>query len=224
MKKTILSTLIAGTALMGLAGTAQAMDTDGVSFEAGIESQYIFRGIAQTDGPSTNVAAGYAHDSGFSVDIAAITTDGSDLSPNADSGLELDLAAGYAGNFKGVDFGAGVSLYDYTNEVADLAKEVNFSAGYSIASVNYDYGFVDGTTDTETSNVSASLEYKGFTATYGENDLNVEVADDEVTYMSVGYTTEVTKGLDMTVAYINSDYSGTESSDDFLTVGIQKTF
>lgn len=195
---------------LGLAASQAAVAGD-FSANVGMVSDYIFRGIKQSD---ASASAGLDYEqSGFYAGTWAI---------DVGEGLEYDLYGGYEGSIGDFGYGIGYTGYFYTDDFDDTYQEINLSASYSLFSLEYsvgeydnfdgptlDYGFVAGT-----------VEYEGFYATYGAftNDFDGD-------YVEVGYGTEVS-GFDLGIAAIvsDSDLSGTDSSESSLVFSIVKNF
>ncbi|MBK8741047.1 MAG: hypothetical protein IPM02_16650 [Betaproteobacteria bacterium] len=115
-----------------------------VAFNVGVWSQYIFRGLSQTDfKPAIQGGADYAHDSGLYVGVW-----GSNIEWLRDFGIssgrvELDIYGGYK-----------KSLTD------DIAVDVGFLRYQYLGSVK------DGFVNPNTNEVYAALSYKFITAKY----------------------------------------------------------
>lgn len=109
-------------AVAGLVGSTALVSTPALaelSGNAGVMSQYLFRGLAQTEGASVYGGLDYAHESGFYVGTWAATIDfgGSpDFGPDSRStGSEVDLYAGLSGGDE-VTYDLGVIYYWYSEE------------------------------------------------------------------------------------------------------------
>jgi uncharacterized protein (TIGR02001 family) len=116
-KKSIIAGLTAAALGSGAAYAQKAPEPDyTLTGNIGIFSQYIFRGLTQTDQqPALQGGFDYAHKSGFYVG-----TWGSNISWLRDFGnyssggsLELDIYGGYKGTFGKSDFGYDVGLLYY---------------------------------------------------------------------------------------------------------------
>ncbi|HHJ11593.1 MAG TPA: hypothetical protein ENK00_00305 [Chromatiales bacterium] len=137
MKKTLLSSAIA-TALLA-ATSAQA----GVSMNIGVTNNYLWRGVTQTDdGAAVSGGVDYNHDSGFYVGTWA-----SNVSFGGVADYELDLYAGYGGEFK--DFGYDVGVISYQYPIGETYfNEVYANGSFKMISfgVAYTFGSDDDTT------------------------------------------------------------------------------
>lgn len=113
-KKTIIAGLVASAFVPAVAAAADSPHT--LTGNVGIYSQYIFRGLAQTDrDPALQGGFDYSHSSGFYAgtwmsniswlrDTAAYSGGGS---------LEMDFYGGFKGAFGSSDFGYDVGLLQY---------------------------------------------------------------------------------------------------------------
>ena len=94
--------------------SASAFSATNVSGDVGLYSDYIWRGISQTNGGSATQA-------NLTVDInkfyVSAFTSNVDL---LDSRYELDLAAGFANSINNFDYDVGVVTYMYPGDVSDL--------------------------------------------------------------------------------------------------------
>jgi uncharacterized protein (TIGR02001 family) len=115
-KKTVLAGLTAAALGSGLAQAAEPASPHTITGNVGIFSQYIFRGLTQTDtSPALQGGLDYAHSGGFYAG-----TWGSNISWIRDYGfyqggasLELDIYGGYKGTIGKSDFGYDVGLLYY---------------------------------------------------------------------------------------------------------------
>ena len=112
-KKTIIAGLVAGALVPAFASAADSPHS--LTGNMGLYSQYIFRGLAQTDG-SAALQGGfdYGHSSGFYAGIWASNVSWlRDFNAYSSGGsLEADVYGGYKGTFAG-DFGFDVGLLQY---------------------------------------------------------------------------------------------------------------
>ena len=204
-----------GIALLGLvAGGAQAVE---VTANAGFMSEYIFRGISQSD--SSAMAGVDLKANGFYVG-----TWGADVG----QGLEVDLYGGYNGSVGDFTFGVGGTGYFYTDKFDDQYREVNLSGGYKIFSISAAIGEYDnfaGPTLDYTF-IAPRVDYKGF---YGVVGLFSQ--DFDTTYYEAGYGSQFEPiGLDYKVSLIHTkdtlikDFEDSDSGETSLVFTISKTF
>jgi uncharacterized protein (TIGR02001 family) len=233
MKK-LLSTAIATTlAASGLMATSAVLNTAaaGLDFNAGVMSQYIFRGMVQRDSATLMGGADYTHDSGLyaGVWIAQVGIE-NQLTPgtSANNGLEVDLYGGIKKEFSGVTLGAGFTSYQYTNKANgtntgfDSAyNELNLSLGYGPITATINPGYhegVNGLSNKDYIFYSLKGEYNGFYALYGAFDKKAETKGTTATiptlgasfdgykdgsYVQGGYKTSL-GGIDLDAYLINS--------------------
>ena len=204
-----------GIALLCVAaGGAQAVE---VTANAGYMSEYIFRGISQSD--SSAMAGLDVKANGF-----YLGTWGADVG----QGLEVDLYAGYNGSLGDFTFGVGGTGYLYTDDFDDEYLEVNLSLGYKIFSISAalgEYDNFDGPTLDYTF-IAPRVDYKGF---YGVVGLFSQ--DFDTTYYEAGYGSQFEPiGLDYKVSVIYSDdtlikdFEDSDSGETSLVFSISKTF
>jgi len=160
MNKTVLSTAVTAAALaLGAAapGVVQAQgaapEASPLTFNAGIFSEYRYRGIAQSRfQPAVQVGADYAFPSGFYIGTWASTIKWiKDAKGGAD--VEVDLYGGYKGTLmEGLSYDIGALRYVYpsnglkpsadTQEFYGAITAGAFTVKYSHATSNL-FGFVD---------------------------------------------------------------------------------
>ncbi|GKT12852.1 MAG: hypothetical protein ISEC1_P1837 [Thiomicrorhabdus sp.] len=213
-KKLLVSLAIASSAAMTV---APIMAQAGVTANAGMLSNYVFRGVEQAESTSAFTGLDVEADSGLYVGTWIA---------DVEKGLEYDIYAGWAGDLNGVSLGLGGTYYGYTEAAFDSPyKELNLSLGFGAVSVGYDKGIHELATEEDYSNAYISAERGNFTATYGVYDANVDLDNNAVSYLDVGYSTELSAGLDGTVNYIYSmpENSATNPSA-YLVLGISKSF
>lgn len=100
--------LLAGTALAP-AASAQESSAFSLSANAGIFTEYRFRGLSLSDhDPAIQGGFDLEHESGFYVG-----TWGSSIEPVGSSELELDIYAGYASEIGGLSTDIGILAYTY---------------------------------------------------------------------------------------------------------------
>ena len=214
MKKSIISlstSIILATS--ALASTSvSALEVEGLSANVGVVSQYIFRGIVQTDTASASAGVDYEN-SGFYVGAWAA---------DVQEGLEIDLYGGYGGELdNGLGYSLGFTTYQYTGDFDTSYNEVNLGLSYGMFSVSYNVGEweVEAGPDQDYDFLSATVEHEGFYATYGTWG-----KDFDGDYFEVGYGTEVS-GFDVGVPVVSNskELAGT-TSDENLVFSIGKSF
>mgnify|MGYP000051682494 CR=1 FL=1 len=138
MQKILVPTLIAA-AVASLASVAQAAEPESsLSFNAGVVSDYRYRGISQSRlEPALQGGVDYAHKSGFYVGAWGSTIKWIKDTPGVTKGsVEVDLYGGYKGAVGDVAYDVGFLRYEYVKN--NLAN----NTGYTNANTNEVYGAV----------------------------------------------------------------------------------
>ena len=196
MKKTLVNIALT-SALVAVSITApSAFAVEGLSANVGATSNYLWRGVTQTDDAAA-ISGGidYAHESGFYAGTWASNVDFGD-----DASAELDFYLGFGGELgQGFGYDVGYIYYAYPDSAqTDSTNE-------------YDFGEVYG---------SLSYSYFSVSANYGvNNDDGAEWADSAL-YISADAELEVAEGL--TLALHIGDYSFDDDykSDDYSDYGV----
>jgi uncharacterized protein (TIGR02001 family) len=218
-------------------GSAQSADVS-ITANGGAVTQYIFRGVPQTDGKAAAQGGVDLDVSGFYLGTWISQVDTSARTPAGDvpaSGLEYDIYGGYAFDVNDFSFGIGGTGYFYTDDFDEEYVEINLSAGWKFISIDYAIGTYGGPTatsrDQDYTFGSITLDYNGFYGLVGNwgNDF-------EGTYFEVGYGNTLTVAdkdlFDYTFAIIRSDKdlsfkvdsNGNATEDTFFYAGVVKTF
>ena len=168
-------------------GAAQAADVS-ITANGGAVTQYIFRGVPQTDGKAAAQGGLDLDVSGFYLGTWVSQVDTAGRAPAGDvpaTGLEYDNYGGYAFDVNDFSFGIGGTGYFYTDNFDEEYIEMNLSAGWKFISVDYAIGTYDAPSGTSSSQDytfgSITLEYNGFYGLVGNwgNDF-------EGTFLEVG--------------------------------------
>jgi uncharacterized protein (TIGR02001 family) len=114
--------------------TSQAANAE-VSFNAGLVSDYVFRGFTYSDnGPALQGGADYSHDSGVYAGTWLSTTD-----DGTDTDIEYDLYAGYWMEVGELEVDLGYTTYSFIDGGYDTAEVyANVTKGAFTASVYLD--------------------------------------------------------------------------------------
>lgn len=213
-------------------GTAHAVD---ITANGGAVTQYVFRGIPQSDGKAAAqggldiVAEGFYAGTWVSqVDTSARTASG-DL---AATGLEYDLYAGYGMDLGNFSLGIGGTGYFYTDDFDETYVELNLYAGWKFISLEYAIGEYDSSPiEADYTFFAATVEYSGFHGKFGTwgDDFKGD-------YLEIGYGNTLSVAdkdlFDYTFAIIRSnedlslkvDSNGNPDEDTFFYAGVTKTF
>ena len=157
-KKTLIAGLIASAFSPAFATAADSPHT--LTGNVGIYSQYIFRGLAQTDGdPALQGGFDYSHSSGLyaGVWMSNVSWLRDFGAYNGGGSLEMDFYGGFKGAFGSSDFGYDVGLlqYYYPGDVTPGAVKADtlemygalswkwISAKYSYSLDNKTFGVTD---------------------------------------------------------------------------------
>lgn len=216
IKTTVLGSALGCIAFFTVPATAQELSLSG---NAGILSDYIFRGILQSSGVGNG---GLDAELGLGPGAIYAGVWAADVDP----GIEYDLYGGYSLAIADFNLGAGVTLYRYSDDFDDDYDEVNLHAGYGPLALDYAIGTYagdfngDGDDDDDYDFLAATLEYAGLYATYGTFGL-IEDKEFDGDFVEVGYTTEV-NDFELTGALVNS---GDKLDDEtHLYVGVSYAF
>lgn len=109
---------IAAITALGASTLAPGLASAQLSGNAGVMSQYLFRGLAQSDGASVYGGLDYAHDSGFYVGTWAATVNFGgtpNLGDAGSTGAEVDVYAGFSGG-DAITYDIGAIYYWYSEE------------------------------------------------------------------------------------------------------------
>ena len=180
MRKHLLQSVVIGTGLLGLAATAQA----DLSANVGVTTNYVFRGVTQTDdGPALQGGIDYTHSSGFYAGAWASNVD----FPGVGSGLEYDLYA-------------GINL--------ELNQDLKLDIGYIT------YKYTDSTVDDVVGNdeVFIGAKYKNFAAYYYNGSANLGAFDHQ--YYDLRYTLGLPQEIKMSLHYGHLDNKNATDADD----------
>ncbi len=198
----LILTVIVNTALLPTSAYAYEANLSG---NAGILSEYVFRGIVQNDTASGN--------GGIDLEVGGFYV-GTWIA-DVDDGVEYDLYAGYVHEFSnGFYLGAGGTSYQYSDSFDNEYNEANFYAGWSndLWSLDLEYtkGDYNGDFVDDNGNIEGD-EYDFLAATVGWNGVYVtygmfgDDADDQLgEYVELGYGFEVA-GFDVTGALVHTD-------------------
>ena len=243
------STYLVCAILLGLAAASEPVHA-GVTGTAALTSDYVFRGVSQSNSDPA-IQAGFegASDNGW-----YLGTWGSSISWLSDlsatdakisSSVEIDVYGGYRGKFsEAVSFDAGAIYYAYPGEFpsgfndADTA-ELYFGIGVGIFSAKYFYSVTDlfGYVDSDGSSyldLGANWGFaEGWTLNLHAGRQWIESNEDfEYTDWKVGATKAFANGFSLAVAYTDTNADdalytnpfGTEIADGTVALTLTKAF
>ena len=176
-----------------------------LSGNAGIMSEYIFRGIVQNNTASGNGG----------LDLAVGGFYAGTWIADVDNGVEYDVYAGYVHEFSnGFYLGAGGTTYQYSDNFDSEYNEVNLYGGWSndawSLDLEYTQGDYNGTFLDDNGGpdgddydfIAATVGWNGLYLTYGAFGDDAEDSYGE--YFELGYGFEVA-GFDLTAAIVHTD-------------------
>lgn len=180
---------LAGLAgVLGLAAVPGIASAD-VSANIGMVSEYVFRGIYQTE------ASAYAgldyEESGFYAGT---------WWADVGDGLEQDLYFGYGGGDGEFSWGIGYTGYFYSDDFDDTYHEVNLGVGYGIFSLDVAVGEWDGFGNPQDYTFTSVTIGSDAYATFGSFS-----QDFDGDYFEFGYGTSIMDDVDVSAAVLYSD-------------------
>ena len=119
--------------LLVIISLASVSSYAGVSANVSFTSDYIWRGMTQSDGPAVQGGFDYEADSGFYAGFW-----GSNVNFNNGNGQELDYYAGYGFSLGDVGVDVGYITYDYPDSDPDLKFEEIY-LGFSFGDLGLTY-------------------------------------------------------------------------------------
>ena len=246
--KTMTRTLIA--AAVATVSSAALAD-DGISANVTLATDYMFRGVSQTDNQmALQGGFDWSHESGFYVGTWASNVAPSFFQGPTDPQLEWDLYLGFSGEMDAFGYDIGVIRYVYPGADAANTTEVyfggsyNFSEDASVGATLYyspELDFV-GSTDSawylslsgelgvaEGVTVHAGLGYS-FGDAFDGADTNPDADYNNYWDYSLGVTGSVA-GVDVDLSWIGTDSDGSSTTlgfggvaDDRVVLSISKSF
>ena len=188
MQKKIIGLAIAGAVLSPLAALAEDAPASPLSFNVGVVSDYLFRGVSQTHGkPALQAGIDYAHPSGFYVGAW-----GSNITWVKDflgsGSTEIDVYGGYKNAFvPGSDwnYDVGYITYNYPGHGSPIqpslanpnTQELYGSIGWKWLSAKYSYTTSSHFIGWYGSASSATVDQKTRGSNYFELNANYELGD-----------------------------------------------
>ena len=193
LKKTLVLSVAAATLHSGVAMAD-------FSANAGVVSDYYFRGVQQTASASANGGVDYEHASGayvgvWAADVEGQVGDGS----GGEAGIEIDSYAGYAGEVGAIGYSVGFTHYGYTGTFDTSYDEINLGASYGDFGIDIASGSheIPGGVDEDYSFVALSYGTGPLSVTYGSWG-----GDYAGAYLEVGLSTDI-GGADAGVSFVN---------------------
>ncbi len=134
--KTYALTLMLGMGLVGVSAPAQAGDAISVFADIGAQSQYIWRGAAQSVNNDVAIQGdvGIEHESGISANVWFST--GVDVGSGKET--EYDITIDYSGEAGDIGYSVGYIAYKYTDTSLEF-NEIYAGVSFDIASLTAYY-------------------------------------------------------------------------------------
>ena len=215
------------TSLVCLGSFSSASAEESFTANAGITSNYVFRGQTQTDdGIAVQGGIDFTHESEFYAGAWASTVDGT--AGNTGGGFEIDGYVGWAHSWDDFGIDVGYIIYEYTDSAfAGGAQEFYVGFDWGPASITYydgsddttgasDYNYIDVGLEIEmVDDVLLKFHYGRFSPDSGSsyNDIKVE-ATKNILDFDVG----------IAVTYEDGTSNATTSKDTELFLTVTKTF
>lgn len=204
------------------------------SGNAGIVTDYVYRGISQTDeGPAVQGGFDVGHSSGL---YAGIWGSNVDFNDEDEAHVEIDYYLGYSGEVSGFNYDVGALYYSYPGADSDLDYdfwEIAGAVGYDFdvaalsGSINYSPDFFGSTGDAfyYAAAVDVPLPYDfSFTGHAGYQTID---DGEDYTDWSLGFGYAVA-GFDLSLAYYDTDLDEPEECADGcaerVVFGVSRSF
>ncbi len=227
--------LAVGTVLLAT-GSAPAFSEGELSANIGVFSNYIWRGVTQTDGgPSVSGGVDFGLENGFYMGTWVSNVDWGTSKPN----YEWDIYLGFGGEAGPITYDVNTIYYAYPDaeDGADADFwEIGGSVGFKFFTVGLQYT-IDGDAPEGSGFRDGDIYYYGgvsfdlpqsfsIGATLGHYDFD-DLADDEgdYTHWQIALTKDAGDFGEFTLAYDQTDMDTNEGDDDpQLWVSWSKTF
>jgi uncharacterized protein (TIGR02001 family) len=208
---------------MLLTAQAQAQTAPEYSGNVALSTDYVWRGISQSNG---DIALSGGFDASFGAFYAGVWGSNVDFDNAGDTNFELDIYGGVTGEFPGgVTWDVGFISYIYPDSGPDDLDFVEVKGGLGYA---FESGFEVGGTlfyDPDNKNLysEASAAY-GFTDTFGVDVTLGQYSfdqGDDYTNWSLGGTLSAA-GFDFGLRYTGTDIDSVEIADDRVVFSIAR--
>ena len=177
-----------------------------VSANVSFASDYIWRGMTQSDGPAIQGGFDYASDGGFYAGIW-----GSNVNFNDGAGSELDYYFGYGFDMGSVSVDVGYLAYDYPDNDSDLDFEEIY-VGLSMGDLGLLYA----------SGVDGAPDYMEVSYGFGDVGISYGQYDDYGNNLGISYG--FTCGsYDCALTYTDFSDDGYGADEDALTFSVSAT-
>ena len=177
-----------------------------VSANVSFASDYIWRGMTQSDGPAIQGGFDYASDGGFYAGIW-----GSNVNFNDGAGSELDYYFGYGFDMGGVGIDIGYLAYDYPGNDSDLDFEEIY-VGLSMGDLGLLYA----------SGVDGAPDYMEVSYGFGDVGISYGQYDDYGDNLGISYGFAC-GSYDCALTYTDFSDDGYGADEDALTFSVSAT-
>jgi uncharacterized protein (TIGR02001 family) len=218
-KRSVVSAAVLGASVFSGSALAE------LSGNVGVTSQYLFRGLAQSDGAAVQGGLDYSSESGFYVGTWASTINFGgtpNLGDGGSTGAEVDFYVGFSGEAGGVGYDIGAIYYWYSEEDELDNPDTSYNTIEIYGSLSFGmltlggyyapdtYFGVDesayGVNLAFSAPVSDKLSFDAFIGHNGGKG-NEAFTPDGDTYLdySIGLSTETEIGISMSIAFVGTD-------------------
>ena len=227
-KKTVIAGLLAAAATPGVALAADPPPEHNITGNVGLFSQYIFRGLTQTNKePALQGGFDYAHASGlyagtWGSNISwlkenASTFAGGVITPagtyERGGSLELDVYGGYKMSFGDFGVDVGTLYYWYPGDISRATQALN--APFDVPKANTWEAYVGGSWKW----ASAKLSYSLMDKTFGVNDSDGTIYLDLSANIPLGDFAKELTGFTVNLHWGWQKFRGTDPRNTFFAVG-----
>ena len=237
MNKKIILSFFAFLFFLSQAANAEIKIRKGsLTFNAGVSSQYIFRGVDQNkDDASPFVGADFTHPVGdFNLYLGAWT--GAQDNVTGAGGQEIDYYGGIQKSFGPATFDLGYQLLTWPNAFAKSDENVGeFYAKLTIAPDKQPYtiglAYYQDDTGSVTNTIKVDQDYKEVNATYNFGPAQGFISYGELANDTKTTTVALSKelvGVGFTLSYISAEKDGIGSfiskDREYVTLSAKKVF
>lgn len=236
MHKKLIAAAVASAMLTPLAVFAEdAAPADPLSFNVGVVSDYLFRGVSQTHGkPALQAGIDFVHPSGFYIGAW-----GSNVTWVKDflgkGSLEVDVYGGYKNTFAGDwTYDVGYITYNYPGHGSEIrgvlanpnTQELYASLGYKWLSAKYSYATSSHFIGWYGSGTTATVDDKTRGSNYLEFNANYDLGDGMTLVGHVGHqkVKNIAANTGLYAGFASADYTdwkiGVTKDVGFGVVGV----
>jgi len=215
MKKVVISLVVATLVSTGLYAESMLSEV-GVSANAAMTSNYVWRGMTQSD-DSPAIQGGFDLDyKGFYVGAWGSNVN---FKTNPDSSMELDAYGGYKNEISGIAYDIGYIQYAYPND----SKALNFGEAY--LGLSYDFEVVEVSAKyslgVETDDIDPENAYEAGVSVPLPMDISIDATVGNYENIGIYYIAGITKTIgkfDLSVAYSGMDFeaAGTDTEQNVI--------